>query len=647
MSDDRFDRRREPREMVPALTKYLNIGFLTSALAVGLSVFHLHAAMFGPPEELIFRAIHLGFVTVLLFLKPQRQGPSASGRFRTMDIVIAVVAAASIIYLLYDYNDIVNRFAYIDPIKTLEVVFGVAIVLIVLEGARRTTGPVLPIIALIAMVYAIFGNYFPHGLRHQGLSLDRLVEQMYLLPDGIFGIPLGVSAKYIVIFLLFGSFLEQAGAGGFFTDFASSLVGRARGGPAKVAVVASSLFGTISGAPVANVVVTGTFTIPAMVRIGFRPEVAGAVEAVASLGGAIMPPVLGATCFIIVEFTGYPYSAVISWAFLPALLYYICVYATIHLESIKYKLELSQDEMKPLKQVLAQQGLIFVPIGVLLYLILVGHSPSFSAWVSITVIMVVSWVRHSTRIGIKKFLVALERGGANVVAVAMACACAGIITGVILLTGVGMTLTSLFLRLSGGSLFILLLLIVVPLLILGMGMPAAPAYVICASLFAPALGKAGLPVPATHFFIYYYALLSAISPPVALAAFAASSVSGASPMKTGFWAVRLAVVAYILPFTFAYSPELLMLGSPLAIGLAFITAAIGVVALVCGLQGILLQPLDWPLRVLLGAVGILMIVPGWTTDIIGVTVVAGTLIHQLVAQRSVMDVGSPKSTPVD
>jgi len=622
-------------------SRYLNVDAVVTVCAVALSIFHLHAAIVGPPEELIFRAVHLGFVAVILFLRPRKPSQDTLLAVRLINIVLATIAAASIIYLLYDYNDIVNRFAYVSPIKPLEVIFGVALVLIVLEGARRTTGPSLPLIALLAIAYALFGNYFPEGLRHQGLSLDRLIEQMYLLPDGVFGIPLGVSAKYLVIFLLFGAFLEQAGAGTFFTDIASSLVGRTRGGAAKVAVVASSLFGTISGAPTANVMVTGTFTIPAMIRTGFRPEVAGAVEATASVGGALMPPVLGATAFIIVEFTGYRYLDVITWTFLPALLYYTCIFSTVHLEAVKFNVGLSDEKIKSLKQVIREQGLIFIPISVLLYLILTGHSPSFAVWVSITAIIIISWLRPSTRIGIGKCLAALEKGGRNIVSVAMACACAGIITGVILLTGVGMTLTSLFLRLSGGSLFFLLLLIIIPLLILGLGMPAAPAYIICASIFAPAVVKAGLSIPATHIFIYYYALLSAISPPVAMAAFAASSISGASPIKTGYWAVRIAVVAYILPFTFAYSPELLMMGSAFGIVLAFITAIIGVIGMVWGFQGILFRPVRRTLRPLLVAAGIFMIIPGFGTDMIGATVITIFFVYQLILNRRFQVSGPP------
>ena len=612
--------------------RYFN--FIVSGFAVALSIFHLHSAIFGPPEELIFRAVHLGFVSVILFLRPEQKTQNIILRSRFFNRVSAAIAAASIIYLLYDYNHIINRFTYIEPLKNLEVIFGVSLVLIVLEGARRTTGPTLPLIALLFIAYALFGNYFPGSLKHQGLSLEGLVEQMYLLPDGVLGIPLGVSAKYLVIFLLFGAFLEQAGAGTFFTDFASSLVGRTRGGAAKVAVVASSLFGTISGAPTANVMVTGTFTIPAMMRVGFRPEVAGAIEATSSVGGALMPPVLGATAFIIVEFTGYRYLDIIKWTFLPALLYYTCIYLTVHLEAIKFNISFSDEKIKPFVQVVREQGLIFVPIAVLLYLILTGHSPSFAVWVSITVIIIISWLRPATRIGIKKCLAALEKGGKNIVSVAMACACAGIITGVILLTGVGMAVTSLFLKLSGGSLFVLLILVIFPLLILGLGMPAAPAYIICASIFAPALVKAGLSIPAAHIFIYYYALLSSISPPVAMAAFAASSISGASPIKTGFWAVRTAAVAYILPFSFAYSPELLMMGSPVSIVVAFITAVIGVMAIVWGLQGYILRPLSRLLRPLLIAVSILMIFPGVTTDISGITVIAVILIHQIVLKRS-------------
>jgi len=612
--------------------RYFN--FIVSGFAVALSIFHLHSAIFGPPEELIFRAVHLGFVSVILFLRPEQKTQNIILRSRFFNRVSAAIAAASIIYLLYDYNHIINRFTYIEPLKNLEVIFGVSLVLIVLEGARRTTGPTLPLIALLFIAYALFGNYFPGSLKHQGLSLEGLVEQMYLLPDGVLGIPLGVSAKYLVIFLLFGAFLEQAGAGTFFTDFASSLVGRTRGGAAKVAVVASSLFGTISGAPTANVMVTGTFTIPAMMRVGFRPEVAGAIEATSSVGGALMPPVLGATAFIIVEFTGYRYLDIIKWTFLPALLYYTCIYLTVHLEAIKFNISFSDEKIKPFVQVVREQGLIFVPIAVLLYLILTGHSPSFAVWVSITVIIIISWLRPATRIGIKKCLAALEKGGKNIVSVAMACACAGIITGVILLTGVGMAVTSLFLKLSGGSLFVLLILVIFPLLILGLGMPAAPAYIICASIFAPALVKAGLSIPAAHIFIYYYALLSSISPPVAMAAFAASSISGASPIKTGFWAVRTAAVAYILPFSFAYSPELLMMGSPVSIVVAFITAVIGVMAIVWGLQGYILRPLNRLLRPLLIAVSILMIFPGVTTDISGITVIAVILIHQIVLKRS-------------
>jgi TRAP transporter 4TM/12TM fusion protein len=623
-------------------SRYLKgVAIAIAILAVGLSVFHIWAAIAITPPALRFRSAHVAFVVPLTFLTLSFRKAN-NGRPSKVDLALAAVSLVPCLYLWIFYDDIISRWARVTDLTSIQVVFGVMLIVLVLEGSRRAVGPPLPIIALIAIAYAYLGPYIPGPLRHGGYSFHDIIEQLYLLTEGIFGPPIAVSARFLVIFILFGAFLTQAGAGTFFTDLASSLVGDTRGGVAKVSVLSSSLFGTISGASVANVAVTGTFTIPAMVRAGFPPRVAGAVESVASSGGSLMPPIMGAAAFLVVEFTGIPYGEVIQRAIIPALLYYISIFAFIHFESLKRGIHAPAEEAPPAFTVLKTLGhVVIIPTGVMVYMILSGFTPTYAAWVAIVLILVMSMLRKSSRLGPRKILAALHDGGVRVVPVAMACACAGIVTGMILLTGIGLRMSTMLLSAFGHSMFLLLFVTMLAAIVLGMGMPSPAAYVIAATLLAPALVEFGIPVIAAHLFVFYFAILSAITPPVALAAFTASSISGANPMSTGFTAFRFGIVSFIIPYFFVYTTEFLLIGAPLRIGMAFVTGVVGVIGIAVAMQGFWRVQIRLIERIPVLAGSLLLVSPGLRTNLLGVALLGGMAAWKLVEVRIHPEIAEP------
>jgi TRAP transporter 4TM/12TM fusion protein len=626
------------------------IAIIVAVIAVGLSTFHLWTSVAIAPPALKYRAAHVLFVLPLTFLLIRSRKSKDQRRPTWLDLIFAGVAALPCIYIWVMYDEIVRRIQYFTPLTTTQLVMGTILLILVLEGARRAVGLALPIIGVLAIAYAYFGRSLPAGIGNRGFTFDQIMETMYLLPQGLFGTPTGVSARFLVIFILFGAFLTQAGAGTFFTDLASSLVGDSRGGIAKVSVLSSSLFGTVSGASVANVAVTGTFTIPAMIRAGFPKHIAGAIESVASSGGSLMPPVMGAAAFLVVEFTGIPYAGILKAAFLPALLYYISIFAFIHHESVKRGIMATVDETPPPLKVLRQLGhVVIIPTGVMIYMILQGYTPTYAAFVAIALILVASWLRRASRIGVVKFFRALYDGGVRVVPVAMACVCAGVVTGVILMTGIGLKMSTLLLSTFGHSLFLLLLVTMVAAIVLGMGMPSPAAYVICATLLAPALVEFGVPVIAAHLFVFYFAILSTITPPVALSAFTASSISGANPMLTGVYAFRYGIVSFIIPYIFAYRQELLLIGHPFAIGMALATGIVGVIGIATAMQGYWRGKLHLIERVPFLVGSVMLVMPGMGTNLAG-----GAMLGLIVAWRQIQGriggsdletSGSPVSAP--
>jgi TRAP transporter 4TM/12TM fusion protein len=578
-------------------------------VAVAMSLYHMYVAAFGPPEAVIFRGTHLLFALTLVFLLyPARPGRPA---WRALDVVLLALGFGFVLHILLNYDYFVNRIIYIDDLTAADRTFAVVAVVIVLEATRRVIGLALPLTSIAFLAYAVLLT---------NVKPDVLLEQLYLSTEGIFGSTLGVSASYVMLFVLFGAFMEKSGTGQLFMDFAMSITGHTAGGPGKVSVVSSSLFGTVSGSAVANVMVDGPITIPLMKRTGFRPPFAAAVEAVASTGGQIMPPVMGAAAFVMAEFLAVPYLQVAQWAAIPAVLYYIAVFFAVHFEAKRYGLAgVPRDQLPRFARVMAERGHLFAPILIVLFGLVLGYSAPLCALAGALACIPVALLRATTRAGItwRSVYDALIDGARNTLGVAMACACAGIVIGVVTITGLGIVFTQFVVALAQNSLILALVLTAVAGMILGMGMPTTPSYIVMVSLLVPAVIKLGAVTPAAHMFAFYFAILSAITPPVALAVFAAAGLAKTDLWQSGWEAVRVAAPAYIVPFMFVYEPSLLTIGDPVTVVTSGISASIGVMCLAAGLMGWLRRECAWWERALLIAAALLLIKPGYITDAIG------------------------------
>ena len=585
-------------------------------VAICMSIWQVFVLAIYPMDPFQLRAIHLCFTLILTLFIFKIHRSSKDDGLHFLDIPLCLAAVISTLYIFIDFDELIQRTG-VDP-TFWDIVFGTFFVLLVLEMTRRTTGYTLVILASVFIGYTLLGQYLPGGMRHGGYSYARMVSFLFGT-EGIFTIPLGVSSTYVFLFILFGSFLSSSGAGTTFTDLAKSVAGWARGGPAKISVIASSLFGTISGSAVANVMVDGWMTIPLMKNVGYRPQMAGAVEAVASTGGQIMPPVMGAGAFIMAEVLGLTYTKIIVAATIPAILYYFALYWMIDFEALRYNLKgIPRAELPKASAVLSRQGHLLLPIVVLLFSLIVLETSPIRAglWSSLSIILV-SFARRATHMGWRKISEALEGGAKGILEVAATCACAGIIIGVMALTGLGGRISAALIALSGNSLILALFLTMIVSFILGMGLPTTAAYVICASTISPALIQMGVPPLAAHMFIFYFACLSAITPPVALAAFAAAGIAQTGLWGVGLCAVKIAAAGYIIPYMFVYGPALLMIGSWGEIIYSLATACVGTVCLAGGLQGWFLKVITWPQRILLIIAALGLIKPGWMTDLLG------------------------------
>jgi TRAP transporter 4TM/12TM fusion protein len=609
-----------------------------------MSLYHMHAAAFGPPEALIFRGTHLLFAVTLVFLLyPTRPGGALP--WRIVDAALMLAGWGIVLHIFLNYQYYTNRIIYIDELTLQDKFWAVAALLVVLEGTRRVLGWALPLTALVFLAYAASTQ----------VTFPVLMEQIYLSTEGIFGATLGVSASYVMMFVLFGAFMEKSGTGQLFMDFSMSITGRYAGGPGKVAVVSSSLFGTVSGSAVANVMVDGPITIPLMKRTGFRPPFAAAVESVASTGGQLMPPIMGAAAFVMAEFLAVPYAQITIWAILPAFLYYLAVFGAVHFEAKRYNLAgVPASELPRLGNVMLTRGHLFIPILIVLTGLLLGYSAPLCALVGALSCLPLALLKRATRAGIawRSVLDALEDGAKNTLAVAMACACAGIVIACVTITGLGIVFTQVVIALAQDTLILALILTALAGIVLGMGMPTTPAYIMMAALLIPALiklGTAGCPVPVTpeckaavvpaaHMFAFYFAILSAITPPVALAVFAAASLAKANMWQSGFAAMRAAAPAYIVPFMFVYEPLLLLIVPDWSRDWGFvvwsiITASVGVICLAASLFGWLFTLATAWQRVLLFIAALCLIKPGLITDAIGLTLLGLVSAAQLLARR--------------
>ena len=600
---------------------------VVSAIAITFSIFQLYTAIFGVLDAHLQRAVHLGFALALSYLLyPSRKSWSRT-KLHPVDLILAILGAAAPAYICIMYNELVMRSGIMT---TPDVIMGVIGVLLVIEATRRVVGIPMVVVVLVFIAYAFAGPYMPGVLAHRGLTPEQLIGHLYFTTEGIFGIPLGVSSTFIFLFILFGAYLESTGLGKFFIDIANALAGWARGGPAKVAVISSAFMGTVSGSSVANVAGTGSFTIPMMKKLGYRKEFAGAVEAASSTGGQLMPPVMGAAAFLMAEFVGVPYIDIVAAAVIPAILYFAGVLLGVHLEARFSNLKgIPRDQLPKAWVIFKERGHLAIPLVVIVYLLVTGFTPMRAALVAIVLSIVASALRKNTRMKPIEIVHGLETGARNVLGVVIACAAAGIIIGVVTKTGVGLKLASGLLALSGGYLLPTMFFTMIASLILGMGVPTTANYVITSTIAAPALIQMGVPVLAAHMFVFYFGIIADVTPPVALAAYAASGISGGKPLLTGLNASKLAIAAFIIPYIFVLSPELLMINAT-AVTLVFavVTALLGMVGVSSSMIGFLVTKNSKWERLLLFISGILMIIPGLATDIPGIALFAVIALFQ-------------------
>lgn len=617
----KFDKESNKREMTGFW------GYVINGICILFAIFQLYTATFGILDAHLQRAIHLAFGFLLIFLLyPARQSWSKHS-MNPLDVVFAVVSAFSAMYIVINYGELVLRAGMNTE---TDFIVGFIGTLLVFEAARRVVGWPMIIVAFAFLLYAFFGPYIPGIMAHRGVGFQEMFDHLYFTTEGIFGTPMGVSSTFIYLFILFGSYLEATGLGKFFIDLANAIAGWAAGGPAKVAVLSSGLMGTVSGSSVGNVAGTGAFTIPMMKKLGYRPAFAGAVEAAASTGGQLMPPVMGAAAFLMAEFVGVPYFDVVKAAVIPAMLYYIGVWLGVHYEAKKFGLKgTPREELPKFKDLFLEKGHLAIPLIVIIYLLVSGYTPMRAALAAIALSIICACLRKSTRISFKQIIQGLIDGSKGVLGVLIACATAGIIIGVVTKTGVGLKVATALLDLAGGQLLPAMFFTMITSLILGMGVPTTANYVITSTIAAPALVQMNVPVLAAHMFAFYFGIVADVTPPVALAAYAGAGIAGANPMRTGVIAAKLAIAAFIVPYIFVLAPEILMINAtPLTITLSACTAIIGMWGASMAMIGFCQNVLNIPQRLMFLVGGICMIIPGTVTDGIGVALIIGAYLWQ-------------------
>lgn len=614
-------------------THWQPLALLITGVAIFTAVYHMYTAYFGAPPTMIHRALHVSMILFLVFMLYPPSARATSRWWRIPDAVLAAISLVPWLYMWVNYEDMVLQ---AGRYTTTDIAVATLLVVLVLEAARRVTGWALPTLALLFVLFGLYGRELPGLLRHRGYDWSDLADQFYTTTEGIFGTAIGVSSTYIILFILFGAFLAKSGMSQMFNDLALAIAGQSRGGPAKVATLASGFMGSINGSAIANVVSTGAFTIPMMKRIGYTKNFSGAVESSASVGGQILPPIMGAAAFIMAETIGVPYTTVALAAIVPALLYYISLIAQIHLRATRMGLKgISKDNLPAVLDVLKERGHLLLPLVFLLYMLFFsGRTILYSALLTILVTIAVAMMRKTSRMSPRDILEALENGTRSALGVAVACASVGVIVGVVTLSGFGVTLASAIVQLSGGVLFWTLFFTMIACLVLGMGLPSIPAYIVTATMAAPALTTLGVEPLVAHLFVFYFGLFANITPPVALAAFAASGISGGKPMATGGAAFKLASAGFVIPYIFVFNPDLLLRDVALLDGVVVVsTAVVAVLLLSTALEGHFMEPMSWYLRVVVAGGAVLLLMPNLAYDAIGIALVAVVLLIQLFKAR--------------
>lgn len=601
--------------------------YVITAILISFSLFQLYTAIFGTLPAQLQRMTHLGFVILLAFWLYPATDKGDRNRMPIWDIFLGLAFAGIAAYFIINYEGLMGRSG---AFTKLDLIIGAAGILLVIEACRRVVGWPIVIIASCFILYAYFGASMPGFLMHRGYSVQRIISHLFYTTEGIIGMPLGVCATFVFLFILFGSFLDKTGIGQFFIDVANSLAGWAAGGPAKVAVLTSALQGTISGSSVSNTVSTGSFTIPLMKSLGYKPEFAGAVEASASTGGQLMPPIMGAAAFLIAEAIGVPYGQVAKAAILPALLYFTSIWIMVDLEAKKLGLKgLPREQLPKVGPLFLEKGHLLLPLVVIITLLVMDYTPTFAAMGGIVSTVIVPYLRKSTRIHPSVIATALVNGARNIIGVACACSVAGIIVGVVTLTGLGLKVGEGLVGLAGNNMLIALFFTMITSLILGMGVPTTANYLITSTIAAPIVMKLGVPAIAAHLFAFYFGILADITPPVALAAYAGSAIAKSNPFMTGVTATKLVLPAFLIPYVMVYNPALILVDTNgLQVIQIIVTSLIGLFGINACTAGYLMGPMKLWLRILAITGGVMLIDPSLLTDLVGVAMVGFVFFFQ-------------------
>lgn len=563
-------------------------------VAAAFAAWVIYANLFTISDPLILGILFVCGIYSIMFVAIGAT-PKAPNHVPIYDWVMSALSLACGVFFFMNAGAISDRISLLEPFTTSQLFFGTALLLLTLEATRRTTGMGLTGVVMLFLLYNLFGSLLPPPFGHGISDFTYLLDILVFTTDGVFGVPIQVVASYVFLFVMFGTFLAKAGGGEFFFNLAALLTGRSRGGPAKIAVISSGLYGTMSGSPTSDVVATGSITIPVMKRLGYSSRFAGAVEVAASTGGSAMPPIMGSAAFILAEYTAVPYREVVYAAVLPALLYYMGVFTQVHLRAVRHDLRPSEDKIPTLKSTFSTGWVFMIPIIGIVSALMSGYSPTFTAGIGVLGAVVASALLKSTRMTPWQILEGLGETTLRILPVAGACAAAGLVIGGLSMTGLGMKAANVILTISGEQPVVTLLIAAVVTIILGLGMPTPSAYILAAVLVGPALAKLGYPILQSHMFLLYYAVLSALTPPIAVAALAAAAIAEEDPFKIAFSAVRLAAVGFLLPFAFVWNPGLLMLGDTATNLLALsggILATAAIAISIEGSVGIVLRPVE-------------------------------------------------------
>jgi TRAP transporter 4TM/12TM fusion protein len=604
-------------------------GWIIIGLAVALACFHVYTGIMGIFESRIQRGVHLLFIVPLAFLLYPATKKSPDKKIPWYDWVLAFLSMLPSLYVVL-FREVLNaRWENASPVSAAQIVLGIIIVVMLIEAVRRAVAPALALLMVLAVLELVFGHLVPGTFAHRKLGLERIIEICYLLQEeGIYGYVTGTSAVFVALFVVFGSFINKVGLGKYFIDLAFRTAGRSAGGPAKVAVLSSGLFGTISGSATANVFATGIFTIPMMKKLGYRAEFAGAVEAAASTGGGLVPPIMGAAVFLMAQITKIPYITICAAALPTALFYYLCVFFTVHFEAKKNGLQVAgASDVKVISwKILLRDSYLLFPIVVLVIFLFIGYSPMKAAFYGIITCIFVSLFNPENRITPKRFLETLIDGGKNIVMIGASCAGAGLIVSIITNTGIGLSFSSLVINLAQGQLIVALFLVMISSIVLGMGLPTTASYVLTIAIGGPILIELGGETLAVHMFVFYYAILATVTPPVAMAAYAGASIAGGNPLVTAFESSRLAAAGYIVPFLFFFNSGILLDGGLANIIVSIVIALQGIFLVTIALGGFMLTRVSWPERFILLALAIFIPFPIILTNmqslILGCVVIA-------------------------